>query len=412
VFPMWGGPTAGSVMEVPVKSLWGRWALQQVEDSPGRPDASELSSFRKGAALWIRWWFMPCLYEVPLFSQPESKKRQPQPSRPRRRGDDLPEPVAQITESDLDRAVDKVSKSVQPWLHGTFKFVKTLQAAPRNHGQVDLMQGAKGAVAVKGVPNWFLRLGQKEFAEAYPNEIEHPWRDIAVVRTLNALRFPYACDLLGVFRDLSTTYVVTSLATRGDLYAWSTRARGPGWGRELQIKAVMAQVCSAVRLLHDLGIAHRDLSLENILLTDAGDGGPSVRIIDYSMAAASRRGVGSNHGKSIYKAPEVYGLREYDLFRCDAFALGVVLYAAAWQRYPWKSTQPGKDKAFHHAQKFGIASLNRQLRVEDPGPSYSSALRQAVEGLLAMNPRARSHLGEKCFKPDETDCSVWATGWL
>lgn len=397
---MWVGPVMSSIIPVSRKCFSEQRKPQRIEDLPDEPDASELTKILI-ALLSVRCWLAPCLPDVPLYPQP-------QPSKPR-----PTVPAARITKADLDRAMDGASRNVQPWLPGAFAFVRTLQAAPRNHGKVDLMQGTEGVVAVKGVPNWFLAAGPDEFAKANPDELEEPWRDIAVVATLNALKFPYACDLAGVYRDDSTTYIVSSLATGGDLFSWSVQAPEPGAGREHQMRAIMVQTCSAVRRLHDLGLAHRDLSLENILLTDPGDGRARVKIIDYSMATVSRVGSGPKHGKSVYKAPEMYDSAEYDIFPCDAFALGVVLYSMAWKRYPWKSTRPGRDEAASHAGRLGVVSMNRHHRVESERLAYSDGFYRALEGLLAMEPHARMHLGEACFKSSGgVGSAVWGAGWL
>mmetsp|Transcript_126888 Transcript_126888/g.359067 ORF Transcript_126888/g.359067 Transcript_126888/m.359067 type:complete len:111 (-) Transcript_126888:57-389(-) len=105
---------------------------------------------------------------------------------------------------------------------------------------------------------------------------------------------------------------------------------------------------------------------------------------------------------------------DYDYFLSDAFALGVVLYAMAWQRYPWKTTQPGRDESFSHATKFGIASLDRQRSKESAAMmgAYSGVLYTMLEGLLAVKPAARMNLGESCYKPGASGSTVWDAQWL
>jgi len=386
------------------RTFLDQWKPQRKDDSFDQGDpSSELAIARKSALLWVQWWLVPYLNESPLYDQPNGRCHG---SCARARV------TVQITEALLARTVEDVAGNVRPWPAGRFKLIKTLQDAPRSHGKVDMMLGEEGSVAVKVMPNWWLKLGPTEFKTAYPHETEFPWRDMSLVLTLNAMRFAHACDFYGVFRDGASTFFVTSLASEGDLFSWSSVAPKPGEVREKQIKTIMIQICSAVKTLHEIGVAHRDLSLENILLNDHGGGDMQVKIIDYSMASIARKGVGYKHGKSAYKAPEMFRKHEYDFFLSDAFALGVVLYAMAWQRYPWKSTQPGKDEGFTHAKKFGIQSLDQNKDKSRPVSVYSTAMYGILEGLLAMEPGTRLHLGESCYRDDEAGGPVWATEWL
>lgn len=61
----------------------------------------------------------------------------------------------------------------------------------------------------------------------------------------------------------------------------------PGVQRELLIRPVASDLLDAVRWLHDLGVAHRDLSMENVLLARE-EGGLRPKLIDFGMATLSR----------------------------------------------------------------------------------------------------------------------------
>jgi len=398
---MWGLPLMNNIMAISRKS-----SMDQVKPAPKElSDQGDGAMLRKSAQCLARLWSVPCLSEIAVGAALQDRQHSRDADADANEFEGF---GTQLTEAAIDRVAGEVSSDVHPWKSGNFKFVKTLQEAPRSHGKVDMMHDPVGLpVAVKIMPNWWLKNGPSEFRAAYPHETEHPWRDVGLISTLNTMKFAYACDLIGVYRDQAATYFVTSLATEGDLFSWSSRAPKPGRAREETLKDIMRQICIGVRLLHEVGIAHRDLSLENILLTDAGDGKLHVKIIDYSMAAIAQHGSGYKHGKSAYKAPEMFKKGDYDFFMSDTFALGVVLYAMAWQRYPWKSTAPGKDELFEHARKIGSVNLVRQRNAG----IYSSPFDQLLEGLLAMEAGTRLHLGESCYGKDEGR-SAWDTPWL
>ena len=80
---------------------------------------------------------------------------------------------------------------VQPWVTNSFQFRQTLQAAPRNHGSVDLMHSIDSGtfVAVKKMQNTWMTTDAKEFQKMRPGSSEQPWLDLALVMCLMAEAF-------------------------------------------------------------------------------------------------------------------------------------------------------------------------------------------------------------------------------
>eukprot|EP00416_Gambierdiscus_australes_P046682 CAMPEP_0171102696 /NCGR_PEP_ID=MMETSP0766_2-20121228/58483_1 /TAXON_ID=439317 /ORGANISM="Gambierdiscus australes, Strain CAWD 149" /LENGTH=396 /DNA_ID=CAMNT_0011563035 /DNA_START=22 /DNA_END=1212 /DNA_ORIENTATION=- len=325
------------------------------------------------------------------------------------------------TQAELDSAMQEVSNAAKSWDQGGFTRVKKLQDAIRNHGQVELMKGpaSQGSKlhAVKSMPTRWVRNSPQDFDEQYPNASEKPWCDIGIVRRLNSTGYPYACELKGVFRDHDTTYVVTSLATEGDLFTWCGKDPKPGAGREKLMRPIVAQIFAAVRWLHDVGVAHRDLSLENLLLTDLGGGQFRVCVIDFGMATLAQTARREVRGKQSYQAPEMHLDAEYDTFLSDTFALGVVLFAMAAQDYPWTSTKRNVCQLFEYVSLFGFRKFleKRKLRKgkgEFLIDVFSTAFVDVLEGILQPDPRERLTLGEKCYKGATGKKSVWEMKWL
>jgi serine/threonine-protein kinase len=84
-----------------------------------------------------------------------------------------------------------------------------------------------------------------------------------------------------------------------------------------------------------LNIIHRDVSLENILVTYSGQ----VKLVDFGIAKARTMESYTSHGllkgKYSYMAPEVIEGKPVD-HRADIYALGVVLYRLLVGRMPFK----------------------------------------------------------------------------
>lgn len=331
-----------------------------------------------------------------------------------------------IKPSHLIRSANDIALGATVWNPTVFSMVKNLQDAVRNHGRVDLMRRKDRfggtMVAVKRMPTGWVMTSQKEFDTKYPTSSEKPWLDMALVRHLKTLEFPFLCEFIGLYRDYEATFVVSSLATEGDLFTWCDCDPLPGNAREATMLPLIRQIFDAVRLLHDLGVAHRDLSLENILLSDEGGGNLRIRLIDFGMATLKRICPAQLVGKASYQAPEMHSSSGYDAFAADDFSIGVVVFAMASQDYPWASTEQGSCQLFEYVRLFGIRKFleKRRLRkgVAAGTPNarlievFSPALVDLVEGLLQFQVTDRWTLGEECFATVKGRKSALQSPWL
>lgn len=99
------------------------------------------------------------------------------------------------------------------------------------------------------------------------------------------------------------------------------------------------QLCEAVKYLHERGVIHGDIKLENILIN-----GPTIKLSDFGLA--KQIGVDNfeeNCGTIEYAAPELLtGEKESDLdpFKSDMWALGVVLFSLLHRQFPFDGPTP------------------------------------------------------------------------
>ncbi|XP_029352359.1 serine/threonine-protein kinase pdik1l [Echeneis naucrates] len=98
--------------------------------------------------------------------------------------------------------------------------------------------------------------------------------------------------------------------------------------------SVVLQLCRAVAFLHGLGITHRDLKPDNVLVCITPKG-PVVKVADFGLSKMSegladgvltRQHFSSTCGSDFYMAPEVWGGLTYTS-QADIFSLGVMFWA-------------------------------------------------------------------------------------
>eukprot|EP00931_Biecheleriopsis_adriatica_P044425 TRINITY_DN25419_c0_g1_i2.p1 TRINITY_DN25419_c0_g1~~TRINITY_DN25419_c0_g1_i2.p1 ORF type:complete len:411 (-),score=102.34 TRINITY_DN25419_c0_g1_i2:37-1269(-) len=301
---------------------------------------------------------------------------------------------------DLEAVIIRGASRVKPWNPLSFQVIETLQTAARNQGRVEKMKAADSGrlVAVKRMPISWTRSGHQEFIETRGAETELPWIDVGVARFLADRDFQFVCEPLGVFQNTTETFVVSSLATEGDLFGWCQEGAAPGPTREDIIRPLVKQIIAAVSGMHDLGIAHMDLSLENVLLTKGQDEELQVKLIDFGMSALGKKRLTAARGKPSYQAPEMHREAHYDPMRADVFSLGVVLYSMGTTDYPWMSTRPNACKCFefvwNNCFRAYLAKRKTRNSTERLSETLSLQLINLLEELLMTDPSRRPALGQ------------------
>jgi len=124
----------------------------------------------------------------------------------------------------------------------------------------------------------------------------------------------------------------------------------------------------------NLGIIHRDISPQNILLSLDG----RVKITDFGIARAASRSVesvsGVLKGKFAYMSPEQAGGKELDQ-RSDLFACGIILYELLTGQ-----------RLFEGSDDIGTLEKVRRAKVDfPPNPDLPLPLRKIVSKALAKD---------------------------
>jgi len=123
-------------------------------------------------------------------------------------------------------------------------------------------------------------------------------------------------------------------------------------------------------------------------------------------------------GKEAYRAPEACSREgEYDGFVAEAFAVGIVAFAALFVGPPWRSARgEAACPAFEHFRDRGFGDFTRRRRLPTGGcvaDCISFAAQPLLEGLLDVDPSSRLTLGEAAWRSERGPReSVWDYEWL
>ena len=106
-----------------------------------------------------------------------------------------------------------------------------------------------------------------------------------------------------------------------------------------QVIPIAKQVCDGLAEAHRLGVVHRDLKPQNIMLDEEGN----ARIMDFGIARSITgkgiTGAGVMIGTPEYMSPEQGEVKEVDQ-RSDIYSLGVILYEMVTGRVPFEGETP------------------------------------------------------------------------
>lgn len=152
------------------------------------------------------------------------------------------------------------------------------------------------------------------------NEIISTLNNNLFVKYIHSSKGPLVQNDFRIFKS----YIIFELASKGGLNKYLER-KYSGL-KEKYCKFIFLKILKAIQSLHNSGICHRDIKINNILL----DGEKfNIKISDFGLSSFISRNQSLQYGKvgtKYYSAPEVILNLPYDGIKADIFSLGVVLF--------------------------------------------------------------------------------------
>jgi serine/threonine protein kinase len=126
--------------------------------------------------------------------------------------------------------------------------------------------------------------------------------------------------------------VIMEYCSGGDLFEYLIR-NGPI--PESRARSLFVQLVDALKYLTTRNVCHRDIKLENVLIS--GDGMLKLCDFGFSRIQTPSALVATPCGSPVYTAPEIFQGGGYDGHKADVWSLGIVLFAMCVGKQPFRS---------------------------------------------------------------------------
>lgn len=202
--------------------------------------------------------------------------------------------------------------------------------------------------------------------------------------------------LLAAYETQTEIHIVMNYIRGIELFEYCNREEC-GVAEE-RARPIVKHLFQTVELLHELGIAHRDIKIDNIIIPPGSTGDAVLVDFGYStffkyededgveVKVMHKDCCGSLH----YAAPELFHGAKYDSSKADVWALGVVLFCMLTGAFP-----------FHGGEKDDDRVLTRCIlenRIRYP-PTMSKPAKCLIAWMLTSHPGHRPSMSEVLVHP-------------
>ncbi|EXJ71470.1 CAMK/CAMKL/KIN1 protein kinase [Cladophialophora psammophila CBS 110553] len=199
-------------------------------------------------------------------------------------------------------------------------------------------------------------------------------REAAMV---SLLCHPYICGMIDVQRTNYHWYMLFEYVNGGQMLDYII---AHGRLKEKQARKFARQIASALDYCHRNSIVHRDLKIENILISKTGD----IKIIDFGLSNlySPRSLLKTFCGSLYFAAPELLQARQYTGPEVDVWSFGIVLYVLVCGKVPFDDQSMPQ---LHAKIKRGVVDYPQWLTAE---------CKNIISRMLVVDPRDRASLQE------------------
>ncbi|KAH7886474.1 hypothetical protein F5I97DRAFT_1936203 [Phlebopus sp. FC_14] len=273
---------------------------------------------------------------------------------------------------------------------GDYTLTKTLGAGSMGKVKLAIHNITDDKFAIKILPRVHPSTSVPNGSNATPEAIaKQASKDASKeIRTLREaalsmlLHHPYICGMREMIVHQHHYYMVFEYVNGGQMLDYII---SHGRLRERVARKFARQIGSALDYCHRNNVVHRDLKIENILISETGN----IKIIDFGLSNLYDP---VNHlstfcGSLYFAAPELLNAKVYTGPEVDVWSFGVVLYVLVCGKVPFDDQSM---PALHAKIKRGLVEYPVWLSAE---------CKHLLSRMLVTNPAARAPLTEVLEHP-------------
>ncbi|MCE9577833.1 MAG: protein kinase [Deltaproteobacteria bacterium] len=186
--------------------------------------------------------------------------------------------------------------------------------------------------------------------------------------------------------DDGTTFIIMELLRGQSLGRWAREHFD--LARSL---ALLVQICDGLAAAHAVGVIHRDLKPDNVIVIPTGDGAEQIKLLDFGVAKLVHRddedfgletAAGSVIGTPAYMSPEQAGGLVVDE-RADIYSLGAIMYEL------FTGQQMFRGRSFGEYVRKHLSEQPVPPRATERGASLPDAVERVLLRCLEKEPARR-----------------------
>ncbi|ODV87171.1 hypothetical protein CANARDRAFT_26599 [[Candida] arabinofermentans NRRL YB-2248] len=156
-----------------------------------------------------------------------------------------------------------------------------------------------------------------------------------------------------------------------------------------EINCCFKQILSGIKYIHSIGLAHRDLKLDNCVINKEG----IVKIIDFGSAVVFQYPFSNTLieaqgivGSDPYLAPEVCVFNKYDPRPVDIWSAAIMYCCMMLKKFPWKVPKLSDPSFKMFASREPGVTFGELLRRVPEPPVYDPMIRGEVASVIMEQP--------------------------
>ncbi|KAK3333861.1 kinase-like domain-containing protein [Cercophora scortea] len=275
-------------------------------------------------------------------------------------------------------------RTVIPAPTGNYAFIKTIGQGSMGKVKLAKKEGTSELVACKIIERVSPDDGRQSREERDKADMAREERNAREAAIVGLLNHQYICGLRDNLRTRWHWYMLFEYVNGGQMLDYII---SHGKLKEKQARKFARQIASAVDYCHRNSIVHRDLKIENILISKTGD----IKIIDFGLSNLfspdEDRKLKTYCGSLYFAAPELLQAKPYTGPEVDVWSFGVVLFVLVCGKVPFDDQYM---PALHQKIKKGVVDYPNWL---------TSECKHLISRMLVTDPRQRATMHEVMNHP-------------